>query len=411
MKNITNTLLGLALITLSVSCTEPDPAPTTLPEPTGHVTAQGTPDGTAVTAAIGPAGGTIESTDKRIRVEIPVGALTATQTITLQPITNKAPNGQGQAFRLTPHGLQFAKPATISFKYTDEDLNGTFAEALGIAYQDDKGIWKVPKGLTLKKETKTVSVTTTHFSDWSFFESVSLEPSYKALDLGEKTTLAVKHVLKDIIPLVPLTSEDQELELLNPEYLLDAQYIDKWELKGDGDLKATNSTAVYQAPNYIPGQNPVRVEVSIKSKGKAVGLLISRMYVMPEGITLQIDGGDWITLRGGANINSTHNIIEGELAGTFVVLGWVGSPRGQFHWTLGTNVSFVYTVGLKSYQNRYGTEPSLSGGTLNVDDAGNQSPYVLGTFTLTPAGWYQADPYNPMGTAQIRGMFRVKKVN
>lgn len=398
------------------SCTDKDPAPTdsTTPNtPTGYVTSLGAPEGSAITATIGATGGSIESTDKRIRVEIPAGALTTNQTITLQPITNQAPNGKGQAFRLTPHGLQFAKPATISFQYKEEELNGTFAEALGIAYQNDKGIWKVPAGLTLNKLTKTVTVKTTHFSDWSFFEAISLDPQIKGIDPGGQTTLAVRYILAGELPFTPITDEDQERELLNPDYLLDSKFIDKWELKGEGELKPASggATATYQAPNHIPGQNPVRVEVSIKSKGTAVGLLIGRIYVMPEGISFQIDGGDWITLPGGANINTTQNVIEGKLGEKSVLLGWVGTPRGQFHWTLGPNVHFGYQVGPRIYQNRYGTAPDISGGSLNVDEAGNQSTYVLGTFTVMPAGWYQPDPYNPMGTSQVRGMFRVKRVN
>ncbi len=413
MNKAVSILLSTALIAGLFSCTEKDPAPTDSPTPTtptGYVTPTGTPDGALISATIGAAGGSIESADKRIRVEIPAGALTANQTITLQPITNQAPNGKGKAFRLTPHGQQFAKPATISFHYTEEELNGTFAEALGIAYQNEKGIWKVPTGLTLNKEAKTVTIKTTHFSDWSFFEAISLEPAYRYMDPGEKGNLAVRYVLPDEFLFVPIGDEAQELELLNPEHLLDAKYIDKWELKGDGELKPTNSTAVYQAPNHIPGQNPVRVEVSITSKGKAIGLLIARIYVAPEGITLQIDGGDWITFRGGANFNHIQNVIEGKNGSQYVSMGWSGGRQGQFHWTLNTDVSFVLFSGVRHYQNRYGTRPDVSGGTLNIDTDQWQG-YVLGTFHLEPAGWYQADPYNPVGTSQIRGIFRVKSVN
>ncbi|WP_266364778.1 hypothetical protein [Tellurirhabdus rosea] len=132
----------------------------------GAVTPVGTPVGTLLTAVIGPAGSSIESEDKRIRVDIPAGALTSNQTISVQPLDqNHCPGGTGQAFRLLPHGLTFDQPATISFRYGNEDLTNFAAEALAIVYQTDKDIWEAPVGQELDKNRKTISVKTTHFSD------------------------------------------------------------------------------------------------------------------------------------------------------------------------------------------------------------------------------------------------------
>jgi hypothetical protein len=415
-------LLGLGLTLLTVACektgvdpTEPQPGQTD--QPTGHVTPVGTPDGSAVSAQIGPEGGTLQSPDGRLQVIVPAGALSTGQTFQAQPITNQAPGGKGQAFRLTPHGQQFAKPVTVRFRYTEKDLAGTFADALGVAYQSDKGTWKIAGAVTHDAAAKTISVQTTHFSDWSFFEAISLEPAYRVLDPGQNAPLAVRCVVpkKDGSDLlVPIGDEAQDAELINPEFLLDSKFIDKWELKGDGDLQATGSTAKYFAPNRIPANNPVRVEVGIKSKGKAVGLLIARIYVAPEGISLQLDGGAWETYPGGANLTGTKNVITGRKGNWGLILAWTGKTEGQYAWTMGTDVSFVLDdgMGFRHYQNRYGLGPDLSGGFLTIDDDGSETGgYVVGTFNLEPAGWYQTDPYNPVGTARIRGFFRVKSVN
>jgi hypothetical protein len=407
---------GLCLTFLTISCEKPGVVP---PDPVvqpakGHVTPVGTPEGTAVSASIGPAGGTLVSSDQRLLVVIPAGALSTAQTIQVQPITNKAPGGKGTAFRITPHGQQFTKPVTITYHYTDRDLEGTFADALGIAYQTEKGNWKLSGKVTRDAAAKTVSVQTTHFSDWSFFTAITLDPPYKVLDPGKNMQLAVRSVLPDELLLVPIGEEAQELELINPEHLLDSKFIGKWELKGEGDIQATGSTGKYFAPSQIPSQNPVRIEVSIKSKGKAVGLLIARVYVAPEGISFQIDGGEWQTYRGGANLNSTQNVILGEQGTAHIQLAWKGKTEGQFAWTMNTAVSFILTDGrgFRHYQNRYGLGPDLSGGFLTIDDDGNEAGgYVIGTFNLEPAGWYQPDPYNPVGTARIRGFFRVNRVN
>jgi hypothetical protein len=53
----------------------------------------------------------------------------------------------------------------------------TIPEALGIAYQDAKGIWQAQGGIVVDKVNETVKVTTTHFSDWSLFESFYLSSS------------------------------------------------------------------------------------------------------------------------------------------------------------------------------------------------------------------------------------------
>lgn len=91
-------ILSLSLFATAVSCKkeanliEPDqpgneqPIPSTPTGSAGAVTPVATPEGTIVTATVGPAGGTIESADKRIRVAVPAGTLTASQTISVQPL-------------------------------------------------------------------------------------------------------------------------------------------------------------------------------------------------------------------------------------------------------------------------------------------------------------------------------------
>src|SRR5688572_10621820 len=58
----------------------------------------GTPEGEKVTKEIGPAGGTLASTDGRITLTVPQNALTETIAFSMQPISNKAENGIGLAY-------------------------------------------------------------------------------------------------------------------------------------------------------------------------------------------------------------------------------------------------------------------------------------------------------------------------
>src|SRR5688500_10913461 len=113
-------LLAILVMVASFSCKKsvidkPTPVPAA-----PLVTAAGTPDGVANSKLITAAsGGSITSTDGKITVDIPAGALTNNETITIQPVTNTTGLGQGKAYRLTPHGLAFNKPVTITFPYTD----------------------------------------------------------------------------------------------------------------------------------------------------------------------------------------------------------------------------------------------------------------------------------------------------
>ncbi|MEP6788307.1 MAG: hypothetical protein ABJB40_07745 [Acidobacteriota bacterium] len=69
------------------------------------------------------------------------GKRTEKVAFSIQPGTHKFANGLGLAYRLEPEGKTFTNPPEISVHYNDHDLEGTFPEALSLAYQDDKGTW------------------------------------------------------------------------------------------------------------------------------------------------------------------------------------------------------------------------------------------------------------------------------
>ena len=61
----------------------------------GTPTAVGTPMGVSNSATIDATGGTIFSADGRLEIIIPANALSASTTISIQPITNTIPQGCG----------------------------------------------------------------------------------------------------------------------------------------------------------------------------------------------------------------------------------------------------------------------------------------------------------------------------
>jgi hypothetical protein len=84
---------------------------------------------------------------------------------TIQPITNNAPKGLGNACRFSPDGLKFCTPVNLVFHYTDKQVAGTTPDLRGIAFQDSSGVWNRLGSLTADSVNKNVSTTINHFSD------------------------------------------------------------------------------------------------------------------------------------------------------------------------------------------------------------------------------------------------------
>ncbi len=378
------------------------PIPT---EPTGAVTPVAAPRGDLLTATIGPAGGIIESADKRLRVTVPAGALSTTQTLSVQPLSqNHCPLGTGQAFRLLPHGLTFAKPATLTMQYDPQDINGSAPQLLRIAYQTDQGHWQSPGTKSIDTTARTVTVQTTHFSDWALFQTMEISPDHAFLNPGEEVELKAL-----VIPV-----KDYGDELLVPiPYPAPARYIKGWALRGEGILVSSGNQAAYYAPKKIPALNPEAVTVYLNQSVTVGGQefkdlrLVANLFVAPEGISFQVSKDEWKTFPGGANINAAWNLVAGAIGSEHVQLGWKGAPTGTFAWTEGTSVSFLYVNGLFHRSHMYFKE--VSGGALRVN---NEHPdWVTGTFTLTRAGWIDASSAPPPhGTTTITGVFRVKRL-
>src|SRR5437773_1534526 len=111
-------------------------------------------------ASIGPAGGSIRSADGRLTLKVPAGALTAPATLSIAPIANTAPNAIGSAYALSPVGVAFARPAQLLLAYSNADLAGTAAGALGLASQEGSS-WFAILGGSVDPVTRTLRVPVT----------------------------------------------------------------------------------------------------------------------------------------------------------------------------------------------------------------------------------------------------------
>ncbi|HLA58407.1 MAG TPA: hypothetical protein VK622_06585, partial [Puia sp.] len=146
MKKIALLLLTATLILILPGCKKliesltpviPDDSTTTVPTPTEV----GTPLGDPFTKTIGKTGGFIASADGNAELIFPEGALEDNTSISVQAVTQTAPNGVGYAYKLLPDGIQSKKPVTLKFHYTADDLAATLGDLMGIAFQDTIGGW------------------------------------------------------------------------------------------------------------------------------------------------------------------------------------------------------------------------------------------------------------------------------
>ena len=160
-------------------------------EVTAASTEVGTPNGQATSKSIGSDGGSLATPDGRLTLQIPQNALSSPVNITIQPITDQSPGGLGKAYRLEPNGQTFGTPVEVSFHYDDKDLEGTGPEALDVAYQDAEGFWRVFQSVNRVQANKTLTVATTHFTDYTVVTRFQLVPNHAVVRVGKSVELVV----------------------------------------------------------------------------------------------------------------------------------------------------------------------------------------------------------------------------
>jgi hypothetical protein len=241
---------------VAVNCTNNAPA---------AVTSVGSAVGAPSTAVIDATGGSITSPDARLTVIVPPGAVAAATTFSIQPITNQAPGGVGNAYRLGPAGETFSTTVSISVHYSQARLAGTVADVLSLAYQDAQRRWAVDTSVTLDTTAQTVTVSSPHFSDWALIASIVLEPAAARIGTGETQTLTLNSC-------DTTTGTDSVIRVLRFCEQLDSDTLGAWSANGIaggnsavGTVASTEpgiGLATYTAPAQVPASNPVAVSVS-----------------------------------------------------------------------------------------------------------------------------------------------------
>lgn len=208
----------------------------------------GSPLGDAVTKDIGPAGGTLSSADGRLTLTVTQNALRENVRFSIQPISNMAANGVGTGYRLGPDGSKFSTPLRLTFRYDEADLEGTAAEAFAFAYQDEKGSWRALRSGSLDSAAKTLTVSTTHFTDYSVLSRMKLTPNRATLRPAERQVITTQ-VCEEPGLIDRILSRPVSCQTV-------ADPFGVFTLNGPGQIEeAGDGNVIYTAPGRKPNPN------------------------------------------------------------------------------------------------------------------------------------------------------------
>jgi hypothetical protein len=221
------------------------------------VTALGKPIGEEVSQEIGKDGGTIVSDDGRIELIFPEGALSTKKKIKIQPVTNLAANGSGNAYQMEPLGTEFQKPVTLVFHFSENEFTGTSAEFKGIASQDEKGKWQVMPEVLLDTVAKTITTQINHFSSYAPFDKIVLRPQQARVKVEKSIQMEIHFVISDLDAGIALPPT-----IPNPQWTVNSIAFGNSFV---GTIKPlTTNNATFTAPAGLPDDNPVAVAAELK---------------------------------------------------------------------------------------------------------------------------------------------------
>ena len=113
-------------------------------------------------ATIGPAGGSIRSSDGRLTLKVPAGALASPADVSFATTTGDAPNGDSRAYNLAVPS-EVAGKALLVLAYGASDAAGSGAEALAVAFKGGDG-WYVGTGGSVDVGARTLVLPLTSLS-------------------------------------------------------------------------------------------------------------------------------------------------------------------------------------------------------------------------------------------------------
>jgi len=256
MKKMKSLLALITFVIAFTTCTEDDPGAADPADGEPLVTAVGIPAGPLVSGSIDASGGTLSSADGILQLSVPAGAVSASTTFSIQPIVNHCPGGHAVAYRLLPDGVMFSKPVSLTFAYSDSLVADE--KFVALAYQGADNTWFSPKSVSLDEGDNTISVQTKHFSDWTVFFRLAIEPLSGSVKINKNLELKVAFVGE-----LNTITDSEGVEINNLNNNTDISVT--WEARSGTIKKQGDDGAVYTAPSEVPSPNPVEVSVTFNN--------------------------------------------------------------------------------------------------------------------------------------------------
>lgn len=355
---------------------------------------------------VGPEGGTVTSADGYLTVTIPAGALDAATTIGIQRIENTNTGGIGSGYRLSPGNITFKKPVSIACSYEPVELLVQHITTIGMAFQDDKGIWQFVPQHVINTGLKTVTVQSTRMGDWSLMTWMFINPYFADLNVNDSQTFEALRVLPLAIQNGLLKPKAQGATIpVEAATALETQFIKKWELTGAGVLTTNGAKATYKAPANVPPDFDV---VTLHLQQESV-TMVSKVRVNGSMVQYRVDDGEWqiksvelkkredgmaeITSTGGKSFELTFNDHLGERPFTHTEQFKILDATGEFTYRS------IYTIVWEGRD---------SPGNINITSLENEAGYLTGTFTATSSGKYPVAGGFNKSVHKVEGKFKVK---
>ncbi|CDS93066.1 conserved hypothetical protein [Sphingobacterium sp. PM2-P1-29] len=173
------------------------------------------------------------------------------------------------AFRLTPENITFKKPVKITFFQKQDERESPISRM--ISFQRSDGVW-CGVSTVLDGPTKSVTATSTHFSDWVWLDMITLRKDKESVGSGGEVKLklmerilgalnANNHI--DSVPLAALEDIGRSKDIV----------VKNWKIiSGAGKLSPKINPcmvlgdAIYYAPHNITKTEDVEIQVEVESK-------------------------------------------------------------------------------------------------------------------------------------------------
>lgn len=396
------------------------------PPPGGEspaITVVGQPIGSRIEKTIGAAGGTIATTDGKVNLVIPAGALDNDQLISIQRIENNAPLGISTfGFRFLPHGLHFKKDIQLALAYDESDMIGTSPRLAHLATQAADGSWKSTGSVSVNEASKIITASLNHFSDYSIYTDYFLRTDKTSNDnatvhvnTSQEVSFTVVNTVDRGNGLLPALVAGSEVKnwsvngIDNPSPLLNIGWFGS-SGPGSNFLSQRNYVAPFRAPS--PATVTVTTKLDLGSLGQ---LFLLRNVTVDDVNRFNLNGINYDQAVPSAIILEPGNLLSlgmlqtigNKSASVGISIQNLNTAPGTYHFTGSPE---VLITAHDQFGNRWASEKfdpvagKVYTGSIELTISGSApNRYVTGTITGTLFG---SD--GTVNSAPIDAVFGVK---